>query len=70
MGCQVETYSGFRLHERPRRFTLGEAWLEVTEVLAQWYGPDSLSFKVKAGDSRVYILTHNFSRDSWDVTAG
>jgi hypothetical protein len=66
IGCRVETYSGFRLHERPRRFTWGETWLEVEEVVEQWVAPGRLGFKVKVGD-RTYLLEYDQVRDAWDA---
>ncbi len=66
MICRVESYSGFRLHERPRRFTWGENWLEVDQILEQWATPSSLGFKVKVGD-RVYRLEYHQTKDSWEV---
>jgi hypothetical protein len=65
--CQVATYSGSRLHERPLRFTWGEQWLEVRQVLEQGYGPDHLFFKVKAADGRVFRLQYRQAADSWEA---
>ena len=66
MRCQVQTYSGFRLHERPRRFTWGDAWLEVQQVLEQWIAPDYLGFKVQVAD-RVYILKYYQTEAVWEA---
>ncbi len=66
MHCRVETYSGFRLHERPRRFTWGGAWLEVDRVVDQWVAPGHLCFKVRVVD-RVYLLKYHLSQDTWNV---
>jgi hypothetical protein len=65
--CQVETYSGGRLHERPRRFTRGGDWLEVRRILEQWRDPDHLRFKVVAADHRVYLLSYHVRQDAWEV---
>ena len=67
--CQVETYSGHRLHERPRRFTWQGQWLEVGRVLRRWQEPDNLSFTVTANDSRCYLLRYHRHRDAWEVGA-
>jgi hypothetical protein len=67
MRCQVTTYSGHRLHERPLSFTWGEEWLEVRQVLEQSYGPDHLLFKVAAADGRRYLLTYHQAADAWEV---
>jgi hypothetical protein len=66
MKCRVETYSGFRLHERPRRFTWGRTWLEVHQVMEQWVAPGYLGFKVKVAD-RIYLLKYHQAQDTWEV---
>jgi len=65
-GCRVETYSGSRLHERPRRFTWGETWLEVDQIMEQWVTPGYLCFKVRVGD-RAYLLHYNQVLDVWEA---
>jgi hypothetical protein len=67
MRTQVSTYSGHRLHERPLRFLWEGQWLEVQEILEQGYGPDSLFFKVTAGDGRAYWLQYQEGSDSWEI---
>jgi hypothetical protein len=66
MLCQVESYSGSRLHERPSRFTWGESWLEIDQILEQWLTPASLGFKVRAGDN-IFRLEHFQDREVWEV---
>lgn len=65
--CQVETYSGYRVHERPRRFTFQGEWLEVRRILAQWQEPENLCFTVAAQDSRRYLLKYSYNQDAWEV---
>jgi len=66
MDCRVETYSGFRLHERPRRFTWGETWLDVDQVMDQWLAPDHLCFKVRVAD-RAFLLKYRQVLDVWEA---
>jgi hypothetical protein len=33
----------------------------VEKVLDRWYGPEHLSFRVRADDGKVYILRHDTS---------
>jgi hypothetical protein len=66
--CRVETYSGYRLHERPRRFTFQGQWLEVRRVLARWQEPEHLAFVVFARDSHSYVLKYHLHRDAWEVS--
>lgn len=65
--CQVETYSGYRLHERPRRFTWGTHWLEVRQVLKRWSEPQHLYFKVAAADGGAYLLRYCQPKEIWEV---
>jgi hypothetical protein len=65
--CLVETYSGGRLHERPRRFTRGGEWLKVERLLKQWREPQRLCFRVVAEDQRRYFLSYQISQDYWEV---
>jgi hypothetical protein len=65
--CQVETYSGYRVHERPRRFTRHGEWLEVRRVVSRWQEPGNLCFTVTADDSRRYLLKYRPQRDAWEV---
>ncbi len=67
MRCQVETYSGYRLHERPRRFSWGGVSLEVRRVLEQWSEPEHLNFKVAAEDGGIYLLAYSRQDDAWEV---
>lgn len=66
MLCRVESYSGFRVHERPRRFTWSETWLEIDQIMEQWVTPASYRFKVRVQD-RVYRLEYHQAEDAWEV---
>lgn len=65
--CRVETYSGHRVHETPRRFTFQGQWLEVRRVLSRWREPENLCFIVTTPDSHCYLLKYHFDRDAWEV---
>jgi len=54
------------VHERPRRFTWGETWLEIDRILEQWVTPESLCFKVKAGQ-HTFRLEYHYVQDAWEV---
>ena len=65
--CQVETYSGHRLHERPRRFSFHGEWLEVCQIRSRWRAPENFGFAVTAHDSRHFLLQYEPLRDAWEV---
>jgi len=67
MRVTVDAYSGYKANERPRRFVLDEHAYEVIEVLDQWYGPDSLYFKVRADDQNLYILRYRSLEEEWSL---
>lgn len=67
MSDLVETHSGHRLHEQPRRFWREGKWHSVAEVLARWQEPEALHFRVRAEDGLVYHLEYNWKQDTWKV---
>jgi uncharacterized protein (UPF0128 family) len=58
MKVSVECYSGHKADERPIRFQLDGREYLVEEVVDQWYGPNSMFFRVRAQDGNLYILRH------------
>ena len=68
MRVRVEGYSGYKAHERPLRFCLGERWYEVREVVDSWYGPDDLYFRVKADDGNLYVLRLDERLQEWSLS--
>jgi len=71
MKVRVECYAARKAEERPVRFRLDEYSYVVEEVLDQWYGPEHAFFKVRADDSKVYILRHQTSvpDGEWDLVS-
>jgi len=65
--CEVETYSGSRLHERVRRFTWEGRWLEVAQTLASWRDPRHLCFKVTTPGGRIFLLEYDPGPDVWSA---
>ena len=68
MGIHVECYAGYRGEETPRRFQLGEKFIEVKDVLDQWLAPDHRYFKVAGEDGSIYILRHDSRSFDWELT--
>jgi hypothetical protein len=66
---KVECYAGYKGEEYPRRFTLGELVLDVTEIEDQWYSPSSQYFRVCANDENTYVLRHDQENDCWSLEA-
>lgn len=64
---KVVEYSGYKVNERPVRFQIGGAELEVVEILDRWYGQEHDYFKVRASDNRVYILKWHRTLDFWSI---
>jgi hypothetical protein len=71
MKLEVECYSGHKADERPVRFTLEGARYCVEAVLDQWYGPESVYFKVRADDGNLYILRQQTTTSDrlWDLVS-
>ncbi len=68
MKVHVEAYSGYKASERPLRFSLGERWYEVREVVDRWYGPDYLYFRVRADDGNLYVLRLDEGTQEWSLS--
>ena len=71
MKVQVESYSGRKADERPVRFRVYEHEYTVQEVLEQWYGPEDISFKIRADDGNLYVLRRQTSvpDGDWDLVS-
>jgi hypothetical protein len=62
---EVCCYAGYRYPERPLSFKLLERTFMIEEILDRWYGEDTLYFKVRADDRKVYLLKYNQTQDEW-----
>jgi hypothetical protein len=67
MKVLVNAYSGYKANERPASFMLAGNSYHVETVLDQWYGPDSVYFKVVANDRNQYILKYSLTSDEWTL---
>lgn len=65
---RVECYAGYRGEETPRRFFIQERAVEVLDVVDRWLAPDHRYFKVTGDDGGTYILRHDVTSDSWELT--
>ncbi len=71
---EVECYSGYRAHERPRVVIRDGERLEVVEVIDRWYEGDPVGtrpaldyFKVRCADGSELLLRYNALFDTWAV---
>jgi hypothetical protein len=55
MNLHVGCYAGRKADERPTRFRLEGREYPVKAVPDQWYDPESIFYKVRAGDGNLYI---------------
>ena len=63
----VQTYSGYKVDERPISFTVMSRRFEVREILDLWQGEDHTYFKVIADDGNLYIIRHDKEADDWEM---
>ena len=77
MQCEtiaVESYSGYKVNERPKAFTFqGRRW-EVSEIVDRWYEGDLQPgrpqidyFKVRTVEGNVFLLRYLSLFDVWSV---
>ncbi len=67
MGIVVETYSGYKADEYPKRILIGDQQLEIIDIEDRWYGPDYSCFKIFADDGKRYILRQNSTDSCWQI---
>ncbi len=67
---RVECHAGQRAaeSESPRRFFLGQREIKVTEIIDRWLDPDYSYFKLRGDDAGIYILRHDRTTDTWELT--
>ena len=65
---RVETYSGYKADEYPKKFWLDDQILEVMDIEDRWYGPGYSYFKVFTNDAKRYILKQDLSSNPWEFT--
>lgn len=63
----VSCYSGYKVNEKPRDFTLRGRKLLVEEIIDQWYGINDDYFKVLANDNKIYLIKYNHNEDRWTL---
>ncbi len=68
MRIRVDCHAGYRGEETPRRFIVGEQWVEVVEIVDRWLEPDHRYFRVKGNDRNTYVIRHDTSTDTWELT--
>jgi len=71
MKLEVDCYSGSRADERPLRFRLDGREYAVDAVLDRWYEPESIYYRVRAGDGNLYILRQRTSTPTgeWELVS-
>jgi hypothetical protein len=67
MKIEVQSYSGYKVNERPARFVLDGHEYDVMEILDQWFSPESTYFKIRADDVNHYILQYHNQDEHWTL---
>jgi hypothetical protein len=69
---QVESYSGYKSDESPRRFMWNNHRYEIVEIIDTWYQasrdpavPAADYFKVRAADTLQYIIRLDRQSSAW-----
>lgn len=71
---QVESYSGYKLNERPVAFLYGGERREIDEIVDRWYegsmeGDRDIIyyFEVKTKDGDVFFLRYEVESGAWSL---
>ena len=65
MRVQIEPHSDLRT--APRSLYRGGRWVDIIEIVDQWYGPGDRYAKVRGHDNSVYILRFDEICDHWEL---
>ncbi len=65
---RVECYAGQRADVDPMRFFIGEREITVNAIIDRWLDPLHRYFKVRGDDDGIYILRHEISSNTWEMT--
>jgi hypothetical protein len=65
---RVECYAGHRGEETPRTIEIADRRIDVAEVVDRWLAPDHRYFKIQSSDGDTYIVRHDVSSGSWELT--
>ena len=65
---RVECDAGQRADEEPRRLFIGDREITIKAIIDRWLDPSHQYFKVRGDDDGIYILRHEISHDSWELT--
>jgi len=67
MNIQVESYSGYKVNQRPIKFWIGDRVFFVESIEDQWHGIDAIYFRVHADDGNTHILRYTETTDTWTL---
>lgn len=70
MNIKVETHSGYKADEYPKKFWMEEKVFEIMDIEDRWYSPECSYFKVFADDGKTYILRQNLEHSQWEIVKG
>jgi hypothetical protein len=65
---RVQCYAGYQEKETPRRFYMDDKSIEIEEIIDCWLAPECCYFKVRGGETDIYILRHDELAQRWELT--
>ena len=68
MVIQVKCYSGYRGEETPRAIQLSDRTVEIETIVDRWLAPDHRYFKILGDDDATYIIRHELTSWTWELT--
>lgn len=66
---EVESYSGYKIAEKPRSFTWHGRRMEILNIERTWReereGEHKTFFEIIAEDAQKYVISYNETADAW-----
>ncbi len=64
----LDCYAGYQGEETPRRFRLGDRWVEIAAVVERWQTPEYRCFRVRTVGGESYTLRQDVRSGEWELT--
>ena len=66
---RVECYAGYKGHERPVKFQLGDHMVDMAQLEDRWYSPGATYFRILLTNRERYVLRREDPQDVWTLQA-
>lgn len=74
MGARVTLpvlcHSGYTYAQRPQQVLWESEWLDIREIIKEWYTPQGKGFQVVCKNQQILVLLYNEITEEWLIDEG